>query len=122
MIVLQIIFNSMNNGSYQGNNNDGRKIAADSEVFLDSLSRAITPLQNHLFIEDESQNFDEMRSVASSNPAQGRFRNFYNCCLASSRTVHFVRRYSIDRLCRMQMAAAILPEQPISTVTITAAS
>ena len=30
----------MNNGSYQGNN-DGRKIAADSEVFLDSLSRAI---------------------------------------------------------------------------------
>ena len=24
--------------------------------------------------------------------------------------------YSIDRLCRMQMAAAILPEQPISTV------
>ena len=37
------LFSGMNNGSYQGNNNEGRgrKIAADSEVFLDSLSRAI---------------------------------------------------------------------------------
>ena len=52
-----------------------------------------TTCQNHLYIKDESQNFDDMRSVASSSPARGRFRNFYNCCLASSRTVHFVRRY-----------------------------
>ena len=51
-----------------------------------------TPLQNHLFIEDESQNFDEMRSVASSSPARGRFCNFCNCSLSSSKTVHFVRR------------------------------
>ena len=53
-----------------------------------------TPLQNHLFIEDESQNFDEMRSVGSSSPAWVRFRNFCNCSLSSSKTVHFVRRYS----------------------------
>ena len=55
-----------------------------------------TPLQNHLFIEDESQNFDEMRSVASSSPARGRFRNFSTVDLASSSTVHFGRGYSIS--------------------------
>ena len=55
-----------------------------------------TPLQNHLFIEDESQNFDEMRSVGSSSPARGRFRNFCNCSLSSSKTVHFVTRYVVS--------------------------
>ena len=48
-----------------------------------------TPCQNHLYIEDESQNFDEMRAVGSSSPARGRFRNFSTFDLASSSTDDF---------------------------------
>ena len=55
-----------------------------------------TPLQNHLYIEDESQNFDEMRAVASSSPARGELRNFSTVDLASSSTVHFGRGYTIS--------------------------
>ena len=35
-----------------------------------------TPCQNHLFIEDESQNFDEMRSVAEFEPRAGSISQF----------------------------------------------
>ena len=35
-----------------------------------------TPCQNHLYIEDESQNFDEMRAVGSSSPRGGDFAIF----------------------------------------------
>ena len=39
--LVWITFSGMNNGSYQGNNNDGRRISADAETILDRLSRAI---------------------------------------------------------------------------------
>ena len=53
-----------------------------------------TPCQNHLYIEDESQNFDEMRAVGSSSPARGRFRNFSTFVLASSSTDDFCTGYA----------------------------
>ena len=52
-----------------------------------------TTCQNHLYIKDESQNFDEMRSVASLSPARGQFCKFSTVDLASSSTVHLGRRY-----------------------------
>ena len=57
------------------------------------FARWNTPCQNHLYIEDESQNFDEMRVVGSSSPARGRFRNFSTFDLASSSTDDFGTGY-----------------------------
>ena len=66
-------------------------------------SDLLTPLQNHLFIEDERQNFDEMRSVASTSPTRGgaisQFLQLFSLILKNGsfcKAVYYVPKSTVE--------------------------